>query len=76
MKLGLVGTGMIVRSIAPHLASWGIEVGAIAGTPRSHDTTVELAGEYGASAHYDDYHELVRDEGIDTVYVGVPNFLH
>ena len=76
MKLGIVGTGMIVRMIGPNLASWGIEVVAIAGTPNSMDEVNELADEYGADGRYSDYHDLVADPAVDTVYVAVPNFLH
>ncbi len=76
MKLGIVGTGMIVRMIGPNLASWGIEVSAIAGTPRSAEQTRELAKQLGATNCYDDYHDLVVDPLVDTVYVAVPNFLH
>lgn len=76
MKLGIVGTGMIVRMIGPNLASWGIDVVAIAGTPNSLDEVNELADEYGAAGRYTDYHDLVADPAVDTVYVAVPNFLH
>ena len=76
MKLGIVGTGMIVRMVAPNLASWGVEVTAVAGTPKSMDEVNELADEYGAEGRYADYHELVADPNVDTVYVAVPNFLH
>ena len=43
MKLGIVGTGMIVRMVGPNLANWGIDVTAVAGTPRSAAQTIELA---------------------------------
>lgn len=76
MKLGIVGTGMIVRMVGPNLKSWGVEVTAIAGTPTSMDEVNELADEYGAAGRYADYHELVADPEVDTVYVAVPNFLH
>ena len=76
MKLGIVGTGMIVRCIGPHLASWDIEVTAVAGTPRSADAVDELADAWGAKGRYTDYHDLVADPEVDTVYVAVPNFLH
>ena len=76
MKLGIVGTGMIVRMIGPNLASWGIDVVAVAGTPTSMDEVNELADEYGAAGRYSDYHELIADPAVDTVYVAVPNFLH
>ncbi|MBP3893258.1 MAG: Gfo/Idh/MocA family oxidoreductase [Atopobiaceae bacterium] len=76
MNLGIVGTGGIVHGIGPHLSSWGISVSAIAGTPRSHAKTVELAKALGASACYDDYRLLIEDPQVDTVYVAVPNSLH
>lgn len=76
MKVGIVGTGMIVRMVAPNLKSWGIDVVAIAGTPTSIDKVNELADEWGAEGRYTDYHDLVADPAVDTVYVAVPNFLH
>ena len=76
MKLGIVGTGMIVRMVGPNLASWGIEVAAVAGTPTSMDQVNELADEWGATGRYSDYHDLIADSNVDTVYVAVPNFLH
>ena len=76
MKLGIVGTGMITRMVGPNLASWGIEVVAVAGTPRSMEQVNELADEYGADGRYDDYHDIMADPVVDTVYVAVPNFLH
>ena len=76
MKLGIVGTGMIVRMVGPNLASWGIEVAAVAGTPNTMDQVNELADQFGATGRYSDYHDLIADSNVDTVYVAVPNFLH
>lgn len=76
MKLGIVGTGAIVRMVGPNLKGWGIDVTAIAGTPRSAGRVGELADTFGAAGRYTDYHDLVADEAVDTVYVAVPNFLH
>ena len=76
MKIGIVGTGMIVRMVAPNLKSWGIDIVAVAGTPASMGEVNELADEYGAAGRYADYHDLVADPEVDTVYVAVPNFLH
>ena len=76
MNLGIVGTGMIVSWIAPNLADWGITVNAMSGTPRSKERLDAMASEYGAANRYTDWHELVCDPTIDTVYVAVPNFLH
>lgn len=60
MKLGIVGTGMIVRMVGPNLASWGIEVAAVAGTPNTMDQVNELADQFGATGRYSDYHEIGR----------------
>ena len=76
MRLGIVGTGSIVRSLGPHLAEWEIEVGAISGTPRSVIQTERLADQLGVTVRYSNYHDLVADQTIDTVYVAVPNHLH
>ena len=76
MKVGIVGTGMIVRMVAPNMKSWGIDVVAVAGTPNSMGEVNELADEYGADGRYSDYHDLMADPEVDTVYVAVPNFLH
>lgn len=76
MKLGIVGTGMIVRMVGPHLGDWNIAVMAIAGTPRSADIVEALAEEYGAVGRYTNWKELINDPLIDTVYVAVPNSLH
>ena len=76
MKLGLVGTGMIVRMVGPNLKAWGVEATAVAGTPNTLDQVNELADEFGAAGRYTDYHDLIADPNVDTVYVAVPNFLH
>ncbi len=76
MKLGIVGTGMIVRMVGPNLKSWGVEATAVAGTPNTMDQVNELADEFGAAGRYTDYHDLIADPNVDTVYVAVPNFLH
>jgi len=76
MKVGVVGTGMIVRMVCPNFKNWGIETAAVAGTPTSMGEVNELADEWGAAGRYSDYHDLVADPNVDTVYVAVPNFLH
>lgn len=76
VKLGIVGTGNIVSWIAPNLASWGVDVVAISGTPRSEATMQRMADEYGASGRYTNWRDLIDDANVDTVYVAVPNFLH
>lgn len=76
MKTGIVGTGMIARMVGPNMASWGVKVTAVAGTPNTMDQVNELADQLGAAGRYGDYHDLIADPEVDTVYVAVPNFLH
>jgi predicted dehydrogenase len=76
MRLGVVGTGKIVQMVLPYLSSWGIEVAAICGTPRSADKVAAMADEHGIPERHTNYQELVRSEKVDTVYVAVPNSLH
>lgn len=75
MRLGIIGTGMMAHFILPHMAGWDhVDVQAIYGrTPENLEAT---ANEFGIPRRYHDYRELVRDPGIDTVYVAVPNALH
>lgn len=76
MKLGIVGTGMIAQMVGPNLASWGVEATAVAGTPNTVEQINDLADRLGAAGRYTDYHDLIADPEVDTVYVAVPNFLH
>lgn len=75
MKIGIVGTGMIVNEVLPVLS--GIEnvkcIG-ICGTERSVDKVNEFCEKYNlkGTTHY----EQLLEMDIDTVYVGVPNNLH
>lgn len=75
MKLGVVGTGMIVGMVGPHLPEWGCDVTAVVGTPRSADKAAELARTLGG-VPYTDYAQALAQADIDAVYIAVPNFLH
>jgi predicted dehydrogenase len=76
MRLGIVGTGKIVGWVAPNLAGWDVEIVAIAGTPRSSATVEAMADKYRAAGRYTDWHDLMADVRVDTVYVATPNSLH
>lgn len=76
MKLGIIGTGLIVSEFLPFLTKIeGMEISAILSTPRSIDTAGKMAEEYDIPLATSDFDELISS-GIDTVYVAVPNFLH
>ncbi|RFZ78892.1 gfo/Idh/MocA family oxidoreductase [Lacrimispora amygdalina] len=76
MKLGIVGSGIIVKeflSIARHLKHTMIL--SLCCTKRSEDEARALAKEYLIGQIFTDYEEFLRSEA-DTVYLGLPNHLH
>lgn len=76
MRLGIVGTGMIVQEVLPELVKiTGIECAALCATPRSKEKLEKLCMEYQIAAGFTDYEEMLSSN-IDTVYVAVPNKMH
>ena len=75
MKLGILGTGMIVKDLLTTIDKLDIEKMYILGTPSTKEETEKLAKEYGIEKCFYDYDEMLASD-IDTVYVALPNFLH
>ena len=75
MKLGIVGTGMIVNLVGPHLEEWGCDVTAVAGTPQTMDEVRAVAEAHNAAA-FDNYQTMLAEGDVDVAYIAVPNFLH
>ena len=76
MKLGIIGSGMIVQEFLPSLIKLeGLEIVGIQGTKASLDKVEEICSKYEIPKFTDDFEELCKFE-IDTVYLAVPNFLH
>ena len=77
MKLGIIGSGMIVQDFLTTADQIdNLELTAISSTKRSAGIAQELAQKYNISQTYTDNEELISDSNVDTVYIGVPNFLH
>lgn len=76
MKLGIVGTGTIVKEVLPFLRGWGWEPVALCGTPRSKAEAEQLSIDNNVPSVYCDYAEMLAKADIDAVYIAVPNFLH
>lgn len=75
MKIGVLGTGGIVRSVTPTLAMMtGVECYAIAS--RTLSRAKEAAAEYGYEKAYGSYEELVKDPEVELVYVATPHSRH
>ena len=78
MKLAVLGTGFIVKEgILPALQNVPeIEAAAIFARPRSQAKAEELARQYKIPRVYTDYEELLADQEIDFVYIGLTNSVH
>lgn len=72
MKLGILGTGKIVREFLPWLAEHTpFAVQAICSTERSAELAQSLCGQYGVPQHTTNFLELLQ--WVDVVYIAVPN---
>lgn len=75
MKLGVLGTGMIVKEFLPWLAQFpGAEVRGLCSTPRSAALAERLCEENGIPQHFIDFTAMLKE--VDTVYIAVPNLMH
>ncbi len=75
MKLGILGTGMIVKDLLTTIDQLDIESISILGTEQTRDETENLKHLYKLDRCYFDYDELLMSD-IDTVYIALPNHLH
>ena len=76
MKLGILGTGMIVQYGAlPTIEQLNLEYVSILGVKEFEEQTKELTAKYKLDRYHLDYNEML-DTAIDTVYVALPNSLH
>ena len=75
IKLGTIGSGVIVRSVLDGVKRTdGITLVAV--YSRSQEKADELAKAYGAAKTYTDMNEFLADTDINTVYIATPNLLH
>jgi predicted dehydrogenase len=76
IRWGLVGAGDIaVKRVAPALAT-AENSELVAVSRRQAERAEEFARSFGAQRWYATWEELVRDDGIDAVYVATPVHLH
>ncbi len=75
MKIGVLGTGGIVRMVLSTLKQMEqVECYAIAS--RTKERACEAAKEYGFAKAYGSYEELVADPEVELVYVATPHSRH
>lgn len=77
MKLGIVGSGMIVRDLLSFIEEVeGIELIHISGTKRSEEILKEMCSSHHMQRYSLQYEELLNDQEVDTIYIALPNHLH
>ncbi|MBO7676846.1 MAG: Gfo/Idh/MocA family oxidoreductase [Erysipelotrichaceae bacterium] len=76
MRLGIIGSGLIVQEFLPEMVQMeGLDVVAIQGVPGYEEQIRKLCDDNGVPYALTDFEELCKLD-IDTVYIAVPNFLH
>lgn len=77
MKLGITGCGMIVHDLFRFIHDVdGIELTAMASIPAEYEKVIELAKENNVQKTYECYEDMLKDEDVEVIYLGVPNHLH
>ncbi len=77
MKLGIVGSGMIVGDLLSFIHDIkDIQLIHISGTRRSEEKLKQLKEEHDFLRYSTDYQNLLDDQEVDTIYVALPNHLH
>ena len=74
MKLGIVGNGMIVKTVLNELKDTDIEATAL--WCRSEERGRPVAAEFGIEKVYTDYDAFLKDDSYDFVYIGLANSAH
>lgn len=76
LRLGIIGSGTIVREVLPLLAGCGWRAAAICSTPRSEGLGEALCAQYSMENAFTDLGAMLSAIPLDAVYIGVPNHLH
>jgi len=75
MKLGILGTGKIVKDLLSTIHVLPFTSLSIMGVPELEDETRELAARYDINHVWFDYQDMLNSD-VDTIYVALPNHLH
>lgn len=75
MKLGILGTGMIVKDLMTAYSELNIEETYILGTTNTQEETEDIVRIYHLNGSFYDYDELLKSD-VDTIYCALPNHLH
>ena len=75
MKLGILGQGKIVKEILPVIEDIE-EIELVAIAARDEAKLKDLSHEYGIKRYYTNIDDLINDDEVKVVYIGLPNDLH
>ena len=78
MRIGIVGSGMIVRYVLENVWKDMEDIEANAIWCRSEERVVadDIAKDFDIANVYEDYEEFLKDDSFDFVYIGLVNSLH
>lgn len=75
MKLGILGTGMIVKDLLSTIHELAFDKVVLLATEQSQKEVQEMVESYGLDDVYVNCDELLKSD-VDTIYVALPNHLH
>lgn len=75
MKLGILGTGMIVKDLLSTIHELAFDKVVLLATEQSQKEAQEMVESYGLDDVYVNCDELLKSD-VDTIYVALPNHLH
>ena len=75
MKLGILGTGKIVKAVLPLIRELSLESVYILGRESNRRAAEELCQAYQLDRCFFDYDQMLASD-VDTIYVALPNALH
>ena len=75
MKVGILGTGMIVKALMKTIDKLNFSYAVVLGTKETEEETAAMCREHGLDGYFLDYDELLASD-VDTIYVALPNHLH
>ncbi|HJR78845.1 MAG TPA: Gfo/Idh/MocA family oxidoreductase [Anaerolineales bacterium] len=74
MNIGLAGTGYISKIHARAIQNCGAELSAVVN--HKAESTESFAKEFGISRQYRNLESLLKENNLDALVIGTPNFLH
>lgn len=75
LRLGILGCANIARQFARDVAGCA-SVRLVAVASRDVHKAASFAGQFGIPKHHGSYEALLADDGVDAVYIPLPNSLH